>query len=271
MDSSAVPTFAFGKNWKKYLSRLTPEKIELAKSALVEFVGLDAIRGKTFIDIGCGSGVHSYAAFELGASRVISFDHDADAVECCRTLSSRVGNPSNWTVLQGSILDDSFVEGLGTFDLVYSWGVLHHTGEMWRAISSAANRVGKGGLFYIAIYNRVDGPLGSNFWLRVKKTYNSSSRAGRAAMEAMFLCYYSVMNLGGRIVYHNSKKGSGPSSRGMELRTDVTDWIGGYPYEFATAAEIKSYLQREFSSFELVRISETKTLGNNSFLWRRAS
>ena len=136
MDSPAVPTFAFGKNWKKYLSRLTPEKIESAKSALVEFVGLDAIRGKTFLDIGCGSGVHSYAAFELGASRVISFDYDTDVVECCRILSTRAGNPGNWTVLQGSVLDNSFVEGLGTFDLVYSWGVLHHTGEMWRAISS---------------------------------------------------------------------------------------------------------------------------------------
>ncbi len=268
-DSSAVPTFAFGKNWRKYLSRLTPEKIELAKSALAEFVGRDAIRGKTFLDIGCGSGIHSYAALELGASRVVSFDFDADAVECCKTLWSRAGNPNNWIILQGSILDDSFVRGLGAFDLVYSWGVLHHTGEMWRAIKSSANLVGKGGLLYIAIYNRVDSPLGSGFWLQVKKTYNSSSRAGRVAMETMFLSYYSIMNLGARAISYSRREKGRVYPRGMELRTDVLDWIGGYPYEFATSMEIRSYVQREFPSFDLVRISETYSLGNNLFLWKR--
>ena len=267
-SSTAVSHFEFGANWRQYLKKLTPERIDSAKSSLLEFVGEDAIEGKSFLDVGCGSGLFSYAAHELGAAKVTSFDIDPESVECCKALRAKAGNPENWTVLQGSVLDDTFTERLAAFDLVYSWGVLHHTGEMWRAIRSAARLVQVEGLFYIAIYNKVKSTFGSEFWLKVKKRYNSSSRRGKTAMEVSFLAYYYAMDLGGRALSVARRQKQTARPRGMELRTDVIDWIGGYPYEFASPDEMKSFMLREFPFFTLVRVVETPALGNNSFLWR---
>jgi len=255
-----VPTFEFGANWSKYLGKLTRARIETAKSSLVEFVGEKAIAGKSFLDIGCGSGLFSYAAHELGAASVLSFDLDALSVECCKMLKSRAGNPATWRVFQASILDDSLAGRIGKFDLVYSWGVLHHTGKMWKAVESASRLVAPKGLLYIAVYNKVDSPLGSKFWWRVKKRYNSSSRLLQTSMEAFFLILLSVINARQLL--------DGYGARGMQWRTDVVDWIGGYPYEFATSKEILDYMGRVNPSLHLLRVSETKTIANNSFVWQ---
>ena len=88
-------------------------------------------------------------ARRLGAT-VTSFDYDPQSVACTRELRRRYfPDDAAWTVTEGSVLDRAFVDGLGTFDIVYSWGVLHHTGAMWDAIGLAAERVAPGGQFFI--------------------------------------------------------------------------------------------------------------------------
>ena len=91
----------------------------------------------TFLDVGCGSGLHSPAALTAGAKRIVSFDLDSDSVETSRRLWELVGKPKNWVICQGSILDHEFVTTLEPADIVYSWGVLHHTGDMWTALRYA--------------------------------------------------------------------------------------------------------------------------------------
>jgi 2-polyprenyl-6-hydroxyphenyl methylase/3-demethylubiquinone-9 3-methyltransferase len=68
-------------------------------------------------------------------------------------LRQRSGiDADRWQIMQGSVLDSAFMQQLPMADVVYSWGVLHHTGAMWPAIDAAAACVQADGLFAIAIY-----------------------------------------------------------------------------------------------------------------------
>ena len=146
-----IISFSFGKNWQNYLKILNKENILIAKKSLIDFLG--NVENKTFIDVGCGSGLFSYLMYTLGAKEIISIDVDPFSVECAKFLKNIVKNPNNWKIYQGSILDKDFISQFGKYDIVYSWGVLHHTGEMWEAIRNICSFVKDDGLLFIAIYS----------------------------------------------------------------------------------------------------------------------
>ncbi|HEX5176574.1 MAG TPA: class I SAM-dependent methyltransferase [Chthoniobacteraceae bacterium] len=270
----ATDPFAFGKNWRAFVDKyLNAERITEARQSLVAFTKGYDFRGKRFVDIGCGSGLFSLCAHRLGAD-VTSFDVDPDSVACCQFLREQEGRPENWRVLHGSVLDEAFVRELGQFDFVYSWGVLHHTGEMWRAIENASNMVESGGSFYLAIYNKADGfafyddgRFGpSSLWLREKMIYSSLPPLAQAAVDyavmgAMIALYaVTLQNPVKKIRNHKAL-------RGMSWRIDIKDWLGGYPYEYASVAEIFAFLEPR--GFTLKNLISTNGLRNNEFLFVR--
>ncbi len=261
-------TFSFGKNWYDFLKVVTPERLEHAAVSIKDFMGVDDLKGKTVVDIGCGSGIFSYAMSQMKPERLVSFDVDPFSVKCCEHMREKAGNPPNWEVLEGSVLDGKFVSELGKFDLVYSWGVLHHTGDMWDAIKKSAHLVNKNGYYYIALYNKVEGGRDSEFWLKVKKLYNRHPLVGRYVLEPFYMFVYFLSNLlGFRNPFKNLKNYK--SRRGMNWRINVTDWVGGYPYEYATVEEVFQFMKSHFPDFQLVNIKSTNGLGNNWFLFKR--
>ena len=163
-------TFRFGKNWQRYVADyLDPERERVAQASLVSLLEID-VRGKEFLDVGAGSGLFSRCALSLGAKRVLSVDVDPDAITACRELKAAAGSPSNWEIIHGSILETDLLDQMGQGDIVYSWGVLHHTGDMYRALANVAQLVKPEGILAIAIYNRVTGrPFDSERWLKIKR------------------------------------------------------------------------------------------------------
>jgi len=251
-------SFSFGANWKRYLDSLTIEKIQIAKQSLKDFLG--NITGKTCIDIGSGSGIFSYSMYALGAKEITSIDNDPFSVQCANYLKSKVKNPERWNIYQGSILDKIFISQIGKYDIVYSWGVLHHTGNMWEAIKNAASLVNDNGIFYLAIYNKT---RSSRFWLKVKKIYNLSPKIGKKLMNfllfsAMYFILPSLSLKNPLIKLKNYKK-----NRGMDPMTDVRDWLGGYPFEVATFKEIVTFFNRIDQNFKLVKYNKVN-LGTNA-------
>lgn len=238
--------FEFGKNWLNYIHKnFSEEKADISRKHMLSVLGRDDLKGLAFLDIGCGSGLHSYAAWQAGASTLHSFDYDANSVAATRYVREQAGNPANWaTVEQGSVLDESYMTKLPQFDFVYSWGVLHHTGNVWQAIRNAAAHVKSGGLFYIALYSadvQKDPP--PEFWLDVKRRYVSSSWLTRRCMDIWyvwrFMMYRKIRNLTAVISRMREYK----KSRGMSLFTDIRDWLGGWPMEFVYDAEVVKFCE----------------------------
>jgi 2-polyprenyl-6-hydroxyphenyl methylase/3-demethylubiquinone-9 3-methyltransferase len=225
--------FEFGANWASFLTRLNDARIETAEESIRQYLDVDDLKGKTFLDIGSGSGLFSLAARRLGA-RVTSFDFDPQSVACTAELKRRYSEKdSNWTVRQGSVLDRDLMTSLPQYDVVYSWGVLHHTGAMWEALGNAVERVAPGGLLFISIYN--DQGRASRIWTRIKRLY---LRAPGPLKWAVLLPAFA--RLWGPTLLRDSLKGKPlatwrayGSRRGMDAWHDVLDWLGGYPFEVA--------------------------------------
>lgn len=259
--------FSFGKNWQNFLCLINDARRKDALLSIVEFMRLKNLRDKTFLDAGCGSGLFSEAAFRLGAEKIMSIDIDPFSVACCCYLHEKAGHPKNWEIREGSVLDENFLAGLGTFDIVYSWGVLHHTGKMWDAIRNTARLVKEGGLYYIAIYNKVEGGRSSEFWLKVKRFYNRSSNFGKAVLEFLYMAVFFLRRL---VRFKNPIPeiiDYRATHRGMSWKIDIVDWLGGYPYEFASVEEVFQFVKKNFPNFNLLNLKTADNVGANWFLF----
>lgn len=268
--ASDPKTFGFGRNWQAFLEYVNEERITKAMESICSFMGVADLQGMTVLDIGSGSGLFSLAAHRLGARRVVSFDVDPDSVACATHLREREGAPETWEVMYGSALDQDFMSQFRDFDLVYSWGVLHHTGDMWSAIRNAMGPVAPNGWFYIAIYHRYDGPFGSAWWLRIKKLYNSS-----AFWRFIFESYYRLKYFFAKVLRFKNPFMRGDRSisteRGMALSTDLSDWLGGYPYEYANVEEIFRFVREQDPTMALENVKCASKLANNWFVFKRGA
>ena len=265
-----TPTFGFGQNWTNYLEHLTDERIATARTSLQDFLQVESLEGKSFLDIGCGSGLFSFGAYQLGAARIESFDVDSFSVHCTTHMRERAGEPEHWQIGHGSVLDDEFMKSQDEFDVVYAWGCLHHSGHMWHAIENAAARVAPGGHFYLAIYgDRRHGVMTSQNWLRVKRLYNRMPGPVRTLMTWIYgagLLLSKVVRLKNPVRYVREYK----QDRGMSWQHDLVDWIGGYPYEYASVQELFEFLRAKRPDFYLANLHTSKGLGNHELLFKRA-
>ncbi len=228
-------TFSFGQNWQEYLQNVTELDVDAAVSDIREWLGDEPLDGKTVLDIGCGSGIHSLAFFRLHAKIIDSFDYDKNSVTATQELYAQVESPETWRVFQGSVLDKDFLNTLQKYDIVYSWGVLHHTGNMWMAIENAASRVNDNGVFWISIYAKGQNYLND---LQLKRNYNAASWVGKKWFEYIYV--FKIM--GWRLLHlKNPITWNQRISRGMDIYHDMVDWLGGLPYEVASEDEIVQF------------------------------
>jgi 2-polyprenyl-6-hydroxyphenyl methylase/3-demethylubiquinone-9 3-methyltransferase len=257
-ESAERVTFSFGRNWLSFVRSLRPEDVKRAQEDIERLLP-GAVAGKTVVDVGCGSGIHSLSFLRLGAGRVLSLDVDPASVKATRLLWGAEGSPSGWEIREGSILDPAFTRDLGRFDIVYSWGVLHHTGQLANAIGRASDLVAPEGRLLISIYAR--GPNYENH-LALKRAYNRASFLGKRLMIAREIKEIMVgrWRAGMNPLRWNQKK-----ERGMNVYHDLVDWLGGLPYEVASPEEVK--LAASNQGLALERLYEAPEGGCSVYLF----
>ncbi len=230
-------TFSFGKNWRSFIDTVDEGALSSAIDDIKRWVP-DSVLKLRILDIGCGSGIHSYAFWKLGAAEVVSFDYDQYSVEATKRAWEIAGCPQNWKIQQGSVLDEQFLKSLGQFDFIYSWGVLHHTGHMWDAIKNAITiPVKETTEIWIALYQNKSSYASD---IALKEKYNKKGFFGKKIMELQEII---------KIMKARRRKGLNPlkwnekRGRGMSTYYDIVDWLGGLPYEVATREEVDLFFK----------------------------
>lgn len=244
--------FEFGANWMRFLKVLNDDRINEAKKSLQKMLERENLNGKTLLDIGSGSGLFSLAARQLGA-KVHSFDYDSQSVACTQELKRRCfQEDTGWIIEQGSVLDRDYLSSLGRFDIVYSWGVLHHTGALWQAFENISGMVCRGGKLFIAIYN--DQGRASRYWMTIKIAYNRLPRGFK-----WLILLPCLVRLWGPTIIRDFFRGKPffawrnyANVRGMSPWRDVVDWVGGYPFEVAKPEDIFDFYRKR--GFELIKL-----------------
>lgn len=257
--------FAFGKNWARYLSVLNEDRIRDAGASLTQLLG--PLAGLRFLDAGCGSGLFSLAAHRAGAT-VHSLDIDPESVGCAQRLREQfgTGGPA-WTIEQADLLDRTHLEALGQFDVVYSWGVLHHTGSMWEALDNAAMLVGDAGRLYVSLYN--DRGVRTDRWRAVKRTYNRLPEALRTPYVVLVMAPFELKLLLASLLRLRPQRylrtWTEKRYRGMSRWHDMVDWVGGYPFETAKPEDVLVFCRDR--GFDLVGLITNS--GQNQFVFQR--
>ena len=132
-------------------------------------------------------------------------------------------------------MDENFLEKFKyKGDIVYSWGVLHHTGNMWKAIENLTKLVSNNGYLTISIYNHTNTSFA---WKKIKEFYNQQVflRPLLEIIYGIFVCIGYSLKRKTLNLYRE---------RGMHVFYDAIDWLGGYPYEFAWFDEVKNYVEK---------------------------
>lgn len=247
--------FAFGQNWADYAETISTPQIEQAELGLNRLLAGDQIEGKTMLDIGCGSGIHSLAALRLGARHVTALDLDPDCVRTTETLIAKHRMSDRCRTAVRSVFDLALTED-GLFDVVYSWGVLHHTGDLRLAIRTAASLVAPSGLFIFAVYRKT--PL-CTFWKVEKRWYSRAPNSAQRLAQGLYTGVYRTAALAKRAINPSWRPASG--RRGMDFRHDIHDWLGGYPYESIHPGETDNLMRDLGFTLQLSFLKRTALWG----------
>jgi SAM-dependent methyltransferase len=226
--------FDFGSNWQAFSDRfIDAQRLALAVGSLQSLLEKDTLNGVSFLDVGCGSGLFSIAAHQLRASRVTGIDINPRCIAVSERNRDRLVPGAPISFVRASVLSPETLDAFGAFDVVYAWGSLHHTGAMWEAIRNAAARVNIDGTLVVAIYNK---HFTSPLWKTIKWLYNQLPGIAQRFMVVLFAVIIYVAKF--LVTWRNPLD----KERGMDFWYDVIDWVGGYPYEYATRDDVKNFV-----------------------------
>jgi len=256
--------FDFGENWVAYSREaLTKEKVESARIDFKQLYSGISFEGKRFLDIGFGQGLALLFAKEMGAI-VTGCDINHKCKESLEITKQVVGYKGEITTIIGSILSKETMNALrgdcnNKFDIVHSWGVLHHTGSMYKSLKDVTTLVENDGYIVLAIYNR---HWSSPLWRFIKFVYCYMPQM----VQKLLIAGLTPIIVASKFIV--TGKNPLKCKRGMSFFHDVTDWIGGYPYEYASSEEICSIMRSK--GFTCVRtvLAEVPT-GCNQFVFKR--
>ena len=199
-----------------------PDFVKNAAGLVEEYTGLprDWFKGKRVLDAGCGNGRWSATFCALGAE-VTSFDISDHGV--AETREACTGGTV--TVLKHNVLEPLPFDD--TFDLVWSYGVLHHTGDTWTGFQNLLPAVAGDGYFFLMLYGEprawVPGEFRElNLYQRMRGTLR-----GRSSVEKKELLEEILEPQ----LVHGFFDAVSPPINDCYSRSEVTGWLRGAGFQ----------------------------------------
>ena len=263
--------FKFGENWLKFNKLINYKKILQATKSLKKYN--IKFKKKSFLDVGCGSGLFSLAASTMGCNKIYSIDVDNSSIKSTQIVRNNFKKKSlNWKVEKVSLIGDNFKKKCFNYDIIYCWGVAHHTGNMFKAFKNLSDVAKLNSYLIIAIYN--DEGLKSKIWWLIKFIYNFVPQ-GLKKLYAFFIMsiirkLYVIIRLLFTLKFnelYSFLKKKTKRTRGMNKEIDIMDWVGGYPYEYIKFNDLKKYFIAK--GFKVIKSHQCKGPGNHEIVFKR--
>jgi 2-polyprenyl-6-hydroxyphenyl methylase/3-demethylubiquinone-9 3-methyltransferase len=252
--------FDFGANWQEFTAeRVDEQRLGIAEQSLRTLLDRPHLEGQTVLDVGCGSGLFAVAAARLGAERVVGIDINPRSIAASEQNHARFAPAASISFTQASALDAGRMAMLGQFDIVYAWGSLHHTGAMQDAIRNTIQCVAPGGTLVLAIYNQ---HATSGIWKRIKWFYNQVP----ALIQRLLVLVFAFVIFVAKLIV--TRRNPLEKERGMDFWYDVIDWVGGYPYEYATPSAMTTLIEAQGYRLQKLVPAQVPT-GCNEFVFTR--
>lgn len=175
---------SFGFQWQRYdRTQLDNEVCQVSERDFARKTGLtrEQLQGKVVLDVGCGMGRFAEVATRWGA-RVVGIDLSAAAEVAARNLGDR-----EFMAVQADVFALPFAPG--SFDFIYSIGVLHHTPNCEQSVKTLPQYLKPGGVLAVWLYS------GYNRWYRFSDIYRKvTTRLSPRTLHALLSVAVPVIN-----------------------------------------------------------------------------
>ncbi|MFQ6107920.1 MAG: class I SAM-dependent methyltransferase [Candidatus Aminicenantales bacterium] len=132
--------------WQNY----TPE-YAASKKHWALFFDPEEVLNKSVLDAGCGTGVFSIIFARMGALSVVGIDISKRSLERAQRQADQLGL-QNATFQKVNMLRLPFTDAC--FDIVWSWGSVHHTADPFGCLAELIRVLKPGGSLLVAVYRR---------------------------------------------------------------------------------------------------------------------
>ena len=217
----------------------------------------DGLEGKTVLDGGCGSGMVSVAFATLGAD-VTGVDVTRQCVENGRKNAQRFGVECRF--IQADLVTLSLDD---QFDIIYTWGVLHHTPDAEASFHSLATHLKEDGDIIIAVYLRT--PL-SGFWNSIRVFYQRSPSMLKTVTRKTTAALLAGVDMAKRLVGGRQRY----MMRGTSNEEIVNDWFGVPHRTFHSYDEVYKWFEDAGLAYELVDPHTGRFKSTSNFVVRGA-
>ncbi len=237
-------------HWTKY-----PLELQGALKHIQELFP-EGVKCKRVLDGGSGSGMISVAFAVMGAD-VTGVDVTPKCVENGCKNADLFGVQCRF--LKRNLLSLDLCGE--TFDIIYNWGVLHHTQDARKSFTNLAKHLKPGGEMIVAVYLKT---VLSGFWNFLRIFYQESPQVFKTLFLNTGSIFLNGVDYFNNLFFNKERY----MMRGTNNKEILNDWFG-VPYRtFHTYEEVFEWFRENGLEYQLVNSATGRFKSTSNFVVR---